>query len=60
MLLFCVCSGPKVFEMNVNTTPATPFLKPYLKMSVMHLFVPRVVAIILVILGIVLALQRAH
>ena len=46
--------------MNMNTTPATPFLKPYLKMSVMHQFVPRVVAIILLILGIMLALQRAH
>jgi len=37
----------------------TPFLKPYLKMSVMHLFVPKAVAIILAILAVVLLIQRA-
>ena len=42
----------------MNTT--TPFLKPFLKMSVMHLFVPRVVAIILVILGVMILIQRAQ
>ena len=36
----------------------TPFLKPYLKMSVMHLFVPKAVAIILAILGVALIIQR--
>ena len=38
---------------------STPFLKPFLKMSVMHQFMPKAVAIILVILGIALIFQRA-